>query len=174
SGVAEHRGGASAIHLVKPLENGSEPIEDAATLQAILLVEDEPFVQEVMREVLRAAGYSVVGVRTAVEAARVYEEVEGAVDLLLTDVILPGETGPELAAKLRLTNPGLRVLYVTGYATQMKACEQRGETFLAKPFSSERLLCAVRQALSANKTAGSGYSGMPAAESCLHHLGGNI
>jgi DNA-binding NtrC family response regulator len=145
----------------------------------ILLVEDENFVREAAREVLRNAGYSVVALRTAAEAVRVFEDVGGAVDLLLTDVVLPGEAGPALAAKLRQADPGLNVLYVTGYAEQMKILETRHEKFLAKPFSSEKLLTAVWEALAMsdlelNHDDLDHDSSLPAAEGRLHHLSGNL
>jgi two-component system, cell cycle sensor histidine kinase and response regulator CckA len=174
SGISESGNLVPAIHLVKPIDEVNERGEERALLQTILLVEDETFVREVTREVLRAAGYSVVAVRTAAEAACVYEEVDGAVDLLLTDVILPGETGPELVAKLRQQSPALRALYVTGYAEQMKSCGVRGERFLAKPYSSGKLLSAVRQALFAKEPDAEQRSGVPSVETRVHHLGGNV
>jgi CheY-like chemotaxis protein len=141
----ESRECGGGLHLVEPNRNRAFD-EESAFGPAILLVEDQSFVREVTREVLRAAGYRVVAVRTATDALRVFEEVEGEVDLLLTDVILPEETGLELAARLKRAKQDLNVLYVTGYAEQMKRCDERHETFLAKPFSSEKLLAAVREA----------------------------
>lgn len=122
-----------------------EPLVRVAT---ILLVEDEAFVREVTFEVLQSAGYRVLTARNAAEAMRIYDEIRADVDLLLTDVILRGETGFALAAKIRGENPELSVLFVTGYAEQMAmACEKEGEECLAKPFSSEGLLRRVRDLL---------------------------
>jgi CheY-like chemotaxis protein len=172
----------AGIHLVASESKSEHPSPEV--WPTILLVEDENFVREAAREVLRNAGYSVVAIKTAAEAARVFEEVGGGVDLLLTDVVLPGEAGPELAARLRQSDPNLNVLYVTGYAEQMKILETRRERFLAKPFSSEKLLNAVGEVLAMSGLDSSDDdlddddldhdSSLPAAEGRLHHLSGNL
>jgi len=118
--------------------------EMLAGAETILLVEDELFVREVTSEVLRSAGYEVLATRTAAEAAGVYAERRGSVELLLSDVVLPGENGRVLARRLRRENPELKVLLVTGYAEQMGL---REEECLAKPFSTDVLLRAVREML---------------------------
>jgi len=122
--------------------------------ETILLVEDEAFVREVTGEVLRAAGYQVLSARYAVEARRAYEAHVGAVDLLLTDVILPGETGRALAARLRREIPELKILLISGYAQQMGLQAEGSEECLAKPFSAGVLLRKVRQMLNRRETSG--------------------
>lgn len=112
--------------------------------RTILLVEDETFVREVASEVLRAAGYRVLTAKNAAEAMQIYENGFD-IDLLLTDVVLPGETGRVLAERLRRANPRLPVLLATGYGEQM--AREAGEECLAKPFSTEDLLGRVRQLL---------------------------
>ncbi len=120
---------------------------DLKCAETILLVEDEAFVREVTGEVLQSAGYRVLTARNAAEAARIYDERGAEVDLLLTDVILPRESGYDLAARVRKRNPVLKVLYVTGYAEHMQVVRgQRGDC-LAKPFSGADLLNRVRLAL---------------------------
>jgi two-component system cell cycle sensor histidine kinase/response regulator CckA len=164
---------SAGIHLVQlPNQPDGESAAEETLRKTILLVEDESFVREVTREVLRAAGFSVVAVRSAEEAVRILLDIGGGVDLLLTDVVLPRETGPALAARLRSKDPQMNVLYVTGYAEQMKMLESHRERFLAKPFSSEKLLAAVGQALSSGDTPGE-PSGVASAEGCLHDLGRN-
>ncbi len=118
-----------------------EPLGGAET---ILLVEDEIFVRKVTCEVLRSAGYRVLTAKSAAEALQVYEGNSASVDLLLTDVVLPGETGRSLARRLRRENPELKVLFVTGYAEQMGLVEEERERYLAKPFSSRVLLRRLR------------------------------
>ena len=162
------------IHLVTNENATGEDLGEECVPQTILLVEDESFVREVTREVLRSAGYSVIAARTAAEAARIFEEVEGAADLLLTDVVLPGETGMELASRLTRENPDLKVLYITGYAEQMKRCSEQHEGFLAKPFTSEKLLGAVKEVLSTHGAIANAMSGLPTAQGRLHHLGRNL
>jgi two-component system cell cycle sensor histidine kinase/response regulator CckA len=115
--------------------------------ETILLVEDEAFVREVTCEVLQAAGYRVLTAKNAAEAMRLYDQRSDEVDLLLTDVVLPGETGLTLGCRLRRENPNLRILLVTGYVEQMGWRETKAEECLPKPFSTEALLLRVRQVL---------------------------
>ncbi|MFZ1139490.1 MAG: response regulator [Candidatus Sulfotelmatobacter sp.] len=115
--------------------------------ETILLVEDEAFVREVTCEVLQSTGYRVLTAKNAAEAKCVYEQRGGEVDLLLTDVVLPGETGRALACRLQRETPLLKILLVTGYAEQMGLREAKAEELLAKPFSTETLLRRVRQLL---------------------------
>ena len=114
-------------------------------VETILLVEDEAFVRNVTREILQAAGYRVLTAGDGVAAKRLYDEFEPEVDLLLTDMILPGENGGELAAIMRRENPRLRVLFVTGYADQIVVLKDAGEEYLLKPFCSEVLLRKVAE-----------------------------
>ena len=88
--------------------------EPLAYAETILLVEDEQFVREVTSEVLRSAGYMVLVAKNAAEAIGVYERSRAGVGLLLTDVVLPGESGHALATRMRRDNPRLKVLFVTG------------------------------------------------------------
>ena len=115
--------------------------------ETTLLVEDEAFVREVTSQVLRSAGYRVLTAKNAAEAIHVYDQCSNEVDLLLTDVVLPGETGRVLAARFRQNNPALNILLVTGYAEQMGLQDGDQEECLAKPFSSEVLLRRVRRQL---------------------------
>lgn len=123
----------------------AEPVGTAGS-ETILLVEDEVFVREVTCEVLQLEGYRVLLAKNAVEAVHVYEQCGGEVELLLTDIVLRGETGRALAERLRRKNPDLKVLLVTGYAEQMGLREDNQEC-LAKPYSTEVLLRRVRQRL---------------------------
>lgn len=130
-------------------ESAIEPWRTAERLagaETILLVEDEAFVREVTGEVLRSAGYEVLTAKDAAEAASVYTARPGGVELLLSDVVMPGENGRALAKRLRRENPELKVLLVSGYAEQMG---QPGaeEECLAKPFSTDVLLRRVRRML---------------------------
>lgn len=118
-----------------------EPLAGAET---ILFVEDEAFVRNVTCEVLRSAGYQVLTAQNAAEAVRIYDARPGDVELLLTDVVLPGETGRAVAERLQRGNPKLKVLLVTGYVEEMGRREATHEECLAKPFSAETLLRRVR------------------------------
>ncbi len=105
----------------------------------ILLVEDEAFVREVTGEVLRSAGYRVFSAKNAAAAMRIYEARGDEVELLLSDVVLPGESGRVLAGRLRREDPWLKILLVTGYAADGTGGPMQEEC-LAKSFSAEVLL----------------------------------
>jgi len=122
--------------------HGMEEMPEGA--ETILLVEDEAFVREVTGEVLKSAGYEVLIARNAAEATGVYVGRCGGVELLLSDVVMPGENGRVLARRLQREHPQLKVLLVTGYAEQMGL---REEECLAKPFSTDVLLRRVREIL---------------------------
>ena len=136
----------------EPTENGSRlncvrEQSELAGGETILLVEDEKFVREVTEQVLKSAGYKVLTAKNAAEAQVQYSRQCGELDLLLTDLLLPGETGRALARKLRLRQPELKVLFVTGYAEQLRPIEPEGTECLAKPFSSEVLLRKINDLL---------------------------
>jgi two-component system, cell cycle sensor histidine kinase and response regulator CckA len=135
--------------------------------ETILFVEDEAFVREVTCEVLRSAGYRVLTAKNAAEATHLYEARSDEVELLLSDVVLPGESGRALAARLRRQSPWLKILLVTGYAEQMGLRDAMQEECLAKPFSTEVLLGRVRQLLD--------HVGLPTgAEYLLTHACGSV
>lgn len=130
--------------------SGWRLVADEETLrgaETILFVEDEAFVRDVTCEVLRSAGYRVITAKNAKEAMRYYDACSGKVELLLTDVVLPGETGLVLAGRLRGEDPDLKVLLVTGYGEQMEQRGAKHEECLAKPFSTQVLLQSVRHLL---------------------------
>ena len=150
---------------------GMSELETAGT---ILLVEDEAFVREVACEVLRSDGYRVLTARNANEAAGLYEEEAGEIDLLLTDMILPGETGRDLAERLRKRDPKLKVLLASGYGEQITGLAQWSEEYLAKPFSSDELLDNVREKIGTPVLAAAMESSGPAAASRLQELAWNL
>jgi two-component system, cell cycle sensor histidine kinase and response regulator CckA len=139
------------------LDPTSNPTKEAAAFcrpprrsdgkETILFVEDETFVREVAGEVLRSAGYRVLAARDAAAALRAYDLEGGDVDLLLTDIILPGESGRALAGKLKRKSPRLKVLLMSGYSEQMGLQETDAGSCLPKPFSVATLLQKVGQVL---------------------------
>jgi two-component system, cell cycle sensor histidine kinase and response regulator CckA len=117
--------------------------------ETILLVEDEAFVREFTSEILETAGYCVLKARTAAEAKIAFRQCGEAPRLLLTDVVLPDQNGRDLAHDLRMTNPSLKTIFVSGYPeiVPQKGIVEQGVFYLAKPFSAESLLRKVRQVL---------------------------
>jgi two-component system cell cycle sensor histidine kinase/response regulator CckA len=118
--------------------------------ETILLVEDEPSVRAIVVQILRRQGYRLLVASNADEAERVVSESQGRIDLLLSDVIMPGLGGPALAEILRSRFPGLHVLFVSGYtddAIVHHGVLEPGVAFLQKPFTPERLGRKVREVL---------------------------
>ena len=116
----------------------------------ILLVEDEESVRRLARRVLENAGYRVLEATQGHEALAVAEQWLGAVDLVITDIVMPGMSGQELTLRLRERHPTLRILYVSGYTDD--AILQHGTllpdtAFLHKPFSPGLLTAKVREML---------------------------
>jgi CheY-like chemotaxis protein len=118
--------------------------------ETLLLVEDDESVRDLVREFLRGAGYRVIEAGDAVEAEAKCRAEHGRIDLLVSDVVLPGLDGPSLADRLRTMVPGLRTLLMSGYpgGATVRPSAESGTTFVAKPFSRANLLAKVRQALS--------------------------
>ena len=115
----------------------------------ILLVEDEPGLRDIAQRVLARSGFEVTAAAGPDEAILAAESMTEHIDLLLTDVVMPGMRGPELAIRLRASRPGLRVLLVSGYAEEIvEGGRDDSVPFLAKPFSAESLLAAVDAAMS--------------------------
>jgi CheY-like chemotaxis protein len=128
----------------------SPPTQQFPADEAILLVEDESFVREITCEILQSAGYRVLKARNAAEADTRFRSHREIVKLLLTDVVLPGQNGRDLANDLRAMNSTLKVILISGYplniVTQKRLVED-GMFYLPKPFTAGSLLRKVRQVL---------------------------
>jgi len=113
----------------------------------ILLVEDEPFVREATRFILESAGFEVLPVEDAAAALKVYEESDHAVDLVMTDMILPGRTGEQLGQELRQRSPNVTVLITSGYSNVDCATDEPHSNtyFLAKPYSRRGLVGKIEE-----------------------------
>jgi|SRR5579862_1519252 len=112
--------------------------------RSVLLIEDESFVRDVTREILISAGYRVLAARNSREAMQIYEERHAEIDLVITDVVLPGGNGRLLAVRLRRQKPELKVLFMSGYRDQPEFKGKREEGFIGKPFSGSMLLNQVK------------------------------
>jgi PAS domain S-box-containing protein len=118
--------------------------------ETILLVEDDSALRAVMQAILESAGYRVHPASRSEEAQAIDAMQAGAIDLLLSDVVMPGRSGPELAAELLARRPRLRILYTSGYtydAVARHGVQEPDVRLLQKPFSASALLRAVRATL---------------------------
>ena len=140
-------------HVDAAIENAPSPPVAAATHsgERVLLVEDEPAVRAVAERALRGHGFVVCSATSAEEALRLLES-EAAFALLVTDVVLPRMSGRDLAQRLALRWPELRVLFISGYTQNMFEHDgvlDSGIHFLQKPFLPAQLVLAVRKLLAA-------------------------
>jgi signal transduction histidine kinase len=126
------------------------PGEAAGGTETVLLVEDEDALRAVSAEVLRGAGYHVLEAEDTTAAVVVAGEADRPIDLVISDVVLPDGTGPDLAARILAGHTGARVLLVSGYTDGLVRGAAGAETpFLGKPFSIDALLRKVREVLDA-------------------------
>jgi two-component system, cell cycle sensor histidine kinase and response regulator CckA len=123
--------------------------QPAAGSERILLVEDEAAVRALVERVLTRYGYDVVSAQNGAAALEVIAGLDGSIDMLLTDVVMPDMGGVELAEALWQTRPDLRVLFISGYAAEALPRLSDGSplNFLEKPFSPVALAEAVRRSL---------------------------
>jgi two-component system, cell cycle sensor histidine kinase and response regulator CckA len=133
------------------IPNPTEACQWAQSLTpTILLVEDEPAVREVTREALEMGGYRVLEADGPEEAAHIASEPSNQIDVLLTDVVMPGMSGPDLAHQVRKLRPGLVTVFMSGYAeceVLRAAAHGALRDHIQKPFTVSGLLSRVAQAL---------------------------
>jgi two-component system cell cycle sensor histidine kinase/response regulator CckA len=134
----------------EPTTPGGQPASAAEAPQRVLLVEDETAVRELVERILRRAGFEVTTAPDALVAIRTAAEA-GPFDLLVSDVVMPGMNGLELARELRATRPDLRVLLISGYTEEaVGRVGPDGFELLSKPFTADELLDRIRQVLVAS------------------------
>jgi CheY-like chemotaxis protein len=121
--------------------------------ETVLVVEDEPGVRHLARDVLASHGYRVIEAADGNEALRLVEAQAEPIDLLLTDVVMPGMSGAELARRFQALRPNARVLFASGYADDAvvsHGVQHDGVPFLQKPFEPDDLVRRVREVLDSN------------------------
>ncbi len=141
-------------HLEPQVEPPSDlvPLEGPQAGETILLVEDEDKVRDVLRRILEARGYRVLAAGSGAEAADLAAHFVGPIDLLLTDLTMPGLKGTEIASRLAMARPELRVLYMSGFRDGGLPTGAGSPPCLQKPFSAEVLARAVRAAIAGPPT----------------------
>jgi two-component system cell cycle sensor histidine kinase/response regulator CckA len=115
--------------------------------RTILMIEDDEHVRQLAAAVLERDGFQVLQASDAPEAAEIWVRNSQTISLVLTDIVMPGWSGPEIAQELRTSRPGLKVIFTSGYdqqsvADQMKSV--KGAKFISKPYSVKALLELVR------------------------------
>ncbi|HEY2822660.1 MAG TPA: response regulator [Candidatus Acidoferrum sp.] len=132
------------------LKQPTDPTKALTGTGTILLVDDNDAFRNIIRTFLESSGYNVLEARSAAEATAIVGQHTGTIDLLLTDVVLPGVNGDQLSDYVRFLFPTINVLYMSGYGNAVKfesAGSQAGAHMLPKPFSKGTLLLAVGQLL---------------------------
>ncbi len=168
-GIVKHNGGhiwvysepglGSTFKVYLPLVEGdasvaTPPAEDvtkrAGGTETILIVEDEDGVRALLRRALRRAGYTLLEASNAGEALLLCEQHVGRIHLMLSDVVMPRMTGPQLVARLRPLRTDMRIIFISGYSEERLDGPEHAAThdgFLAKPVAVEALLRCVREVL---------------------------
>ena len=157
------RGATFKIYLPRvdaPTDVVAAPPElgTVAGTETVLLAEDDPLLLPLARDVLKRLGYTVLEARTPADAMAVAQAHNGIIHLLVSDVVMPGESGLQLARRLLEVRPNLRVLYISGYSDEAivrHGLLDPGTTFLQKPFSPAALARKVRELLDAPRPGGS-------------------
>jgi CheY-like chemotaxis protein len=137
---------AQGVPALRPPESSTEALRP----RTILVVEDDPGVRKLATLILNGQGYRVLAAGSGSEALLVSDGHKGKIDLLITDLVLPGMSGPEIARTLRAQLAPLPVLFMSGYADEVVAHEGMNPddgAFLAKPFTPASLVASVRAAI---------------------------
>ena len=136
---------------IGPPADSAKEVARGPASETILLVEDEDQVRVLTSRILRRAGYRVLESATGGDALLICEQHEGEIDLLLTDVVMPKMSGPQLVERLARIRPGMKVLFMSGYTDETivnHGVLDAGLAFLQKPIMPEALLRKLREVLS--------------------------
>jgi PAS domain S-box-containing protein len=144
--------GTTVTILLPAVSQGTEPAPDQEPRrgggQTVLIVEDEPALREVTGRILSRSGYHVIAAATGHEALELAAGHTGDIDVLLTDVVMPGMLGREAAERIRALRPGMKVLFMSGYAEGVldgRGIVAAGANLIQKPFSETQLLATLGQ-----------------------------
>jgi two-component system, cell cycle sensor histidine kinase and response regulator CckA len=141
---------ATANGVAKEPSTEVKPRGDLTGQGTILLVEDEEGLRSLNARGLRSRGYSVIEASNGIEAMEALEQKNGAVDLVVSDVVMPEMDGPTLLKTMRDRNPDLKIIFVSGYAEdafEKSLPENQQFAFLPKPFTLSQLIAAVKETM---------------------------
>ncbi|HET9454148.1 MAG TPA: response regulator, partial [Gemmatimonadaceae bacterium] len=122
----------------------------ATSRGTILLVEDEAAVREAAKRMLRKYGFTVIEAKNGQDALMQWDREQSAVDVVLTDVVMPSMGGAELARELRRRRPNLKVVFMSGYTQgtlELSSLDESASRFLPKPFTTDQLIGTLRELL---------------------------
>jgi two-component system, cell cycle sensor histidine kinase and response regulator CckA len=157
-------GEGTTFHILFPVTDApadaDAPVEYGAKLDAkeqgtILVAEDEKPVRTLLVRVLKAAGYSVIDAEDGFDAIEKFKKHTGTIDMLMTDIVMPGMNGRTLSRKIQNDQPGIKVIYISGFSGGAVSAEDvaaEGAVFVSKPFSPEALLKTVKEHLATPAT----------------------
>ena len=154
-------GHGTTFKILLPEVEEREPVSVQSTspdqpwrgAETILLVEDDASLRELVLNLLNEQGYTILEAANGLEALNIARQSDRKIDLLLTDVVMPGLSGPQLADELASVHPEAKILYMSGYtefAAGHTQISQRAQQLLHKPFTRQDLARKVREALQAN------------------------
>ncbi len=142
-------GMGTAFKIYLPTIQAREFIEEPALAalpadgsETVLVVEDEQSVRDLVTEILGAHGYHVLSAPNAADALTIAQNHPGMIQMIITDVVMPGMTGLDLAERMAASRPGIKVLFMSGFAEEMfarRGSNRRGLPFISKPFSPTAL-----------------------------------
>jgi two-component system cell cycle sensor histidine kinase/response regulator CckA len=141
---------AAAQPSAVPAKPAAAATADLTGTGTILLVEDEEGLRALNARGLKSRGYTVLEAENGVDAVSVFEQHGGAVDLVVSDVVMPEMDGPTLLKELRKRNPQLKIVFVSGYAEEAfskSLPEGQQFSFLAKPFTLKQLIAQVKETM---------------------------
>jgi len=146
--ILRNRSSKEARRLLPARKVNIPSLEQNRGSETILLVEDEESLRHIVIDLLTQLGYRVLGASCGKEALALAEKHSDKIDVLVTDVLLPGQNGPDLANALRDIRPGMKVIFVSGGVASDFALTS-GTTLLLKPFTVKMLSAKVREVLRA-------------------------
>jgi two-component system cell cycle sensor histidine kinase/response regulator CckA len=129
-------------------------------MKTILLLEDDPTIMELFRAFLERSGYAILAAKNGEEALRVSEDTSQTIDLLMADVFLHGFNGVEVARRITVTRPGLKILFISGYPLELAPrgilpdpgkTESERVFFLQKPFTRLTLLPKIAEIIGSER-----------------------
>ena len=125
-------------------------MSDEETNKTILVVDDEPEIRKLVAAMAAQAGYSVITADSGEHAMTLFKNLKGPLELLITDVVQPGMSGPMLAERMIAVQPDMKVLYMSGYDNTLvvqKYVVEKGHALLTKPFTAREFQTKVRELL---------------------------